>query len=502
MNERKLGILISYLNILLHTVIGFLYVPLLLCYIGTNGYGMYQLMGSVVAYLGIMDFGLTNAIVRFYARYKALQDRMGIENILAVSLRLYGGISLFVLLVGVICYHFLTAAFGSSMTAAELQSAKEIFLLLLLNLVLSLLGMIFRAVVNAEEKFLFLKGTELVQLVLQPVLIVAILQQYPSAFSVVLVQTGLNVLLILLRVYYCFARLHIRICFHGWDMALLHGFRKLALSIFAVSLIDQVFLRSNQLILGIVGGTAAVAVYSVAFLIYINYSPLSTAVSGVYLPYVSGLIAKRSSLAELSALFIRVGRYQYFLLLLVLSGFLIFGRQFIRLWAGPDFESAYWMALLIITPYTVNLIQNVGFSILQALNQYDFRAKVYLAIGVLNLALAIPLGSHYGGIGCAAATGFCMLVDSMIMNWYYSSVIGLAIKQFWQQIGKISLLGAACFAVGILMDEAWVSPKVSVFIAKMVLYTILYVALMWGIAMNEDEKNLLKRLVQRIIPGR
>lgn len=33
MNQRKLGILLSYLNIALHAVIGFLYVPILLHFI-------------------------------------------------------------------------------------------------------------------------------------------------------------------------------------------------------------------------------------------------------------------------------------------------------------------------------------------------------------------------------------------------------------------------------------------------------------------------------------
>lgn len=33
MNERKIGILLSYLNIALHAIVGFLYVPILLHYI-------------------------------------------------------------------------------------------------------------------------------------------------------------------------------------------------------------------------------------------------------------------------------------------------------------------------------------------------------------------------------------------------------------------------------------------------------------------------------------
>lgn len=57
MNERKLGILLSYLNITLHAVIGFLYVPLLLHYIGKSGYGLYQLMGSLIAYLALWISG-------------------------------------------------------------------------------------------------------------------------------------------------------------------------------------------------------------------------------------------------------------------------------------------------------------------------------------------------------------------------------------------------------------------------------------------------------------
>jgi O-antigen/teichoic acid export membrane protein len=90
MNERKLGILLSYLNIILQVIIGFLYVPILLHYIGKSEYGLYQLIGSLIAYFSIMDFGLTAAVTRFYTKYKALKDKVGMENILAISLYGYG----------------------------------------------------------------------------------------------------------------------------------------------------------------------------------------------------------------------------------------------------------------------------------------------------------------------------------------------------------------------------------------------------------------------------
>lgn len=113
---------------------------------------------------------------------------------------------------------------------------------------------------------------------------------------------------------------------------------------------------------------------------------LSTAISGVYLPHVTEIVAKNEPVKKLSDLFIKIGRYQYYLLALVASGFVIFGRDFIDIWAGKDFEEAYWITLLIIIPFTIDLIQNIGLSIMQAQNRYDFRAKVYLAMGLLTYA--------------------------------------------------------------------------------------------------------------------
>ena len=491
MNERKIGILLSYTNILLNAVLGFIYVPILLHYIGKSEYGLYQLMGSLIAYFSVMDFGLSATVIRFYTKYKALKDYRGMENILAVSLRCYGLVMVVVLLIGGVCYCFLGDAFGNSMTAAEVGEAKQIFLLLLLNIVITLSTMVFRSVINAHERFFFLKGMETIQLVMQPVLVVLVLQQHPSAFSVATVQTVLNLVLSGARVYYCFHDLHVKIHFHYWNHELFSEFKKLALSVFAVSLIDQVFWKTNQIILGIISGTAAVAVYSIA---------LSTAISGVYLPHVTGMVARKEPISNLSELFIQIGRWQYYLLALVATGFIIFGKQFIALWAGPGFEDSYTITLLIILPFTVDLIQNIGLAIMQAMNCYDFRARIYFLTGALNLLLAIPLGIKYGGIGCAVATGISMIVgNGFIMNWYYAKEIRLAIASFWRQIGRISLVTGVCLVIGYVAN-IYLLPQRGIvpFVLKAAMYTVLYVAIVYAFAMNQSEREKIQAILKKI----
>lgn len=499
MNQRKIGIFLSYLNIVFQAVIGFLYVPILLHYIGKNEYGLYQLIGSLIAYFSIMDFGLTAAVIRFYTKYKSLKDKIGMENILSISIYGYAGVTFLVLVVGAICYFNLNEIFGSSMSSGELIEAKQMFLLLLFNIAVSLSTMIFRAVINAHEKFLFLKGLETVQLICQPILVILILQKYPTAMAVAVAQTILNVVLILARIYYCFGKLHISIHFHYWNKELFSDFRRLALSVFAVSLIDQVFWKTNQIILGIVQGTGAVAVYSIASLIYMNYMALSTAISGVYLPHITEMVAKRKPISELSALFTQIGRWQYYLLALVATGFIIFGKQFIQIWAGNGFSDAYWITILIILPFTIDLIQNIGLAVLQAMNQYGFRARVYFMTGVLNLVLAIPLGIHYGGIGCAVATGFSMFLgNGIIMNIFYKKYIGLNIGDFWKQIGKITLCVLICLCVGYGINTLISSAGKVIFIVKIIFYTLFYSGMIYCFAMDSDEKNKVRKLVKKI----
>lgn len=496
MNERKIGIVISYLNIILHAVIGFIYVPLLLHYIGKSEYGLYQLIGSFIAYFSIMDFGLTAAVVRFYAKYKAVNDKVGMENILAVAARGYGIIALILFIAGVICYINLDVIFAASMTIAELATAKTLFLLLLFNIVVTLTTMMFRAVINANEKFLFLKGTETLQMVLQPVLVLLILQQYPSAVAVAIVQTFLNICLIIARVYYCFIKLKIKIKFHYLDKQLLNDIKKLALSVFVVVLIDQVFFKTNQIILGIVSGTAAVAVYSISSLIYMNYMALSTAISGVYLPHVTEIVAKNEPVKKLSDLFIKIGRYQYYLLALVASGFVIFGSDFINIWAGKDFKEAYWITLLIIIPFTIDLIQNIGLSIMQAQNRYDFRAKVYFAMGLFNLCLAIPLAKQYGGTGCAFATGLSMFLgNGLIMNWYYRKVTKLDILRFWKEIGKISIYVMSLTLVGYGLYNYQNVDSITEFIIAIAVYTVIYSFVIYTFCMNLSEKEKVAKFL-------
>ena len=51
-----------------------------------------------------------------------------------------------------------------------------------------------------------------------------------------------------------------------------------------------------------------------------------------------------------------------------MSGFIFFGPYFIKIFAGEGYELAYPVAILLMVPVTVPLIQNLGIEIQKAKN--------------------------------------------------------------------------------------------------------------------------------------
>ena len=490
-SERKIGVLLSYLNIVMQSIVNFIYIPMLLYYIGREEFGLYQLIGSLIAYLGVMECGLSGMVVRFYTKYRALGDCDGAENILAIAQRGYWIICLLVAGLGAAGYQFLPDIFSDSMSVAELDEGMELYVLMLINFVFSLLGMVYSAVINAWERFLFLRGIACVQTILNPLLVFLVLQEHPHALAVAMVGTMLNFFWIVLRYLYVRYKLNVYVVYHYWNRELLQGIGYFTLMNLIVSLVDLIFFRTNQVILGIISGTAAVALYAVAANIQNAYMNISTSISGVFLPYITEMVAKKADAGELSSLFIRIGRLQFLLLGLIASGFVVFGQEFVILWAGSDFADSYWMALLIILPFTTDLIQNIGFVILQALNRYGIRAAVHTLVGIFNIVLAIPMGMKYGGIGCAAATGFCMFLGNGIgMSYCYAHYLNLQMGKFWRQILWILLRMALLTVVAYGINYSLPKTDGVVFVVKAIVYVVAYGIVAYFCCFNEYERSL------------
>ena len=66
--NRKLGAILSIVNLLVSVLIGMVYTPICVRCLGQSDYGLYTFAFGLVGYLSILDFGFGSALVRYSSR--------------------------------------------------------------------------------------------------------------------------------------------------------------------------------------------------------------------------------------------------------------------------------------------------------------------------------------------------------------------------------------------------------------------------------------------------
>ena len=499
-NQLKAGVMLSYISLFLGNAISIIYTPIMLRLLGQSEYGLYNLVASVVSYLGLLSFGFGSAYMRYYSRYKVNDDHENIAKLNGMFLIVFSLIGVVTILAGTILVFNVDFIFGDKLTAGELSTAKILMAIMIFNIVISFPTSVFNSHITANEEYFFQKVLLMVKTVLNPFVMLPVLLMGYGSVGMVVVTTVFNIAVETSNAVFCFKKLEIKFIFHKFDFSLMKEMTIFSSYLFLNIFIDQVNWNVDKFIIGRFRGTVAVAVYGIAAQLNIYYMSLSTAISNVFIPRVNRMVAAKNDNKELTDLFTRVGRVQFILLSLICSGLIFFGQPFIKMWAGTDYNEAYPIALLLIIPVTIPLIQNLGIEIQKAKNMHQFRSWVYLFIAICNVLLSIPLTKMYGGIGAALGTAISLLIgNGLIMNWYYHKKVGLDMKRFWDQILKFMLSLLPPTVIGILIYLFVDLYHIIPFLIYVMIYIIVFCVSMWLWGMNQYEKDLIGKPIMKVL---
>ena len=499
MDQKKAGVLLSYGQTVLSTLISLVYTPVMLRLLGQSEYGLYTLVNGFISNLSLMSFGLGSAYVRYYARYEASDGEDGVAKINGMFMIIFLVIGALSLVVGGVLVTNVHNIFAAKLTPAEIETARVLMALLVVNIAVSFPCSVFTSYITAKERFFFQRLVSMIRTVLNPIVMLPLLLMGLGSVSLVLVTLVLSVVTDVSSAYYCFKKLKMRLNFGGFDFKLLREMGGFSFFIFLNMIIDQINWTVDTTILGIVSGTAATAIYGVGSQLHRYYMTISTSISGVFVPQINRIVARGEGDESLTKLFTRVGRIQFMLLMLVMTGFIFVGEPFIEAWGGGEYEGAYPIALLLMGPVTVPLIQNLGIEIQRAKNKHQFRSKVYFFMALGNVAISIPLAIRYGGMGCALGTAISMIVcNGFVMNWYYHQHIGLDMVYFWKQILRIFPAFIIPVLLGIIALHVQDFTGYGGVVRFAIPYCAVYCASLYWFAMDGSERELVNGIGRKL----
>lgn len=501
--QRKSGAILSYVSIIVSTLVQLVYTPFLIRMLGQSEYGLYSLIASIIGYLTVLDLGFGNALVVYTAKYRAQQKYDEEKRLHGMFRLIFLILGFIVAIIGIILFFNVNNMFSATMTPTELSKAKIMMLILTANMALTFPFSIYSSIINAYEKFTFQKVMSILNTILKPLIMIPLLFLGFKSIAMCLVLSFINLFVMISNYIYCRKKLNIKIKFKGFDKILFLEILGYSIFIFLGVVVDKVNWSVDQFILGAVSGTIAVSVYSVAAQINTLFVNLSTAVSGVMLPKVSKMIAKNASDEEITNEFIKVGRLQCYIVFLMITGFILVGKEFVLAWAGSDYLNAYYICVILITPAFFSLIQSLGISILQAKNMHKFRAILLFLIAFVNIFISIPLAKAYQGIGSAIGTSLAIVIGNIIiLNFYYYFKAKINVLKFWKNILAMVMKFMIPLIISIIIIKLI---PLKGFIHVIVfggVYTLLYCLNAYLIVMNDYEKALINSVIKKIFRKR
>lgn len=493
------GIILSLIAQMISIIVALVYTPIMIKILGQNEYGLYQYVTSIVNYLNLMNLGFNGAYIRYYVLAAQKNSETEIANVNGMFLKIFLFIMTLCLIAGGFIYCNI-GVLGDHLTKQDYSIAKMLLVLMVLNLSISFPNSIFVAFMSANERFVYQKVLNIIINILTPIASIPLLLIGAGSVGVVSVTLSLNILRFVMNVWYCLKKLDMKVNFGYFDNLVFKELLSYTFFIFLSDLVDQMNSNVDNFLLGRKMGTSAVAIYSVGYNLKNYYTIISWLVPEMFIPEVNRLANDDSKSSELTDVFIKVGKLNNYLVLLVLSGFFLVGNQFIILWIGEEYEKSYYVALILMISGYVPAIQTLGVNIQTAKNMHRMRSIIYFFVACMNVIMSVFLIEKFGVIGtCMGTLGAIIIGNVFFMNYYYHKKIGLDIFKFWKSVAKwiicvliITICGRSF--LGFVELNTWT--KLVIFCVS---YGLIYVTVLYTIELKKNQKHFLKKIIVQLL---
>lgn len=490
--EKKGGVLLSYIQMVSNVLVKFIYTPFLLHALGQNEYGLYSLVMSIVGYLSILDLGFGSTVTRYTVKYKEAGDKDGLYRLYSTLSLFYIIIGLIALLVCIVLSFSTQTLFGATMTPDEVQKLRIMIMLVGVNLLFSFPLQISTSVIVAYEKFIFKNGLNLLRTLLQPATMILLLYLvHIKSVGAIVVVTAFNLATYLLYYLYAVKKLDFKFSLKKLDRSMVKPLFSFSVWMFLMMVFEQLQYNSGQFILGMFQGSEVVAVWGIAMIFILNYRSLSTAISNVFIPSIMAQTFNHDTLG-IHATVSRLVRLQTAVLIFILVNFIVFGKEFLQLWAGETYVDAYKCSLIVMIPQTLALVLDFCYLLQMAENKLKYRtitvfSSFFVAFFIIYILKGINLVTY------AYVMSLSMTFGLIIFVLLYIKKYGISVGRVLGDFAKVAL-PPLLFALlpFYLRQRGFVLTKSTgllEFLLEIVLFNILLVVAIWFFSLNSEEKK-------------
>jgi O-antigen/teichoic acid export membrane protein len=449
-----------------------------------------------------MDFGMSSAVSRFVSNFRACNNQKGIDAFLGLAIKFFALICTIVAVILTIVYFNIQSIY-SNLTATELSSFKVVFIITSIFVVTCFPVNICNGILNAYEEYIWLKGIDIINRVGTVITTIIALTLGGGIFALISINGMFNILSFGIKIVICKTKTPIHVTFAKDKSISLKDIFSFSIWTTIGSVAQQMIFNIIPSMLAMVANTMAITLYGFANVIEGYVFTITQAINGLFMPRVSRDIVADKDAKKVLPLMIKVGRINQSIITLLLIGITVLGQEFVHLWVGDEYSSLYFCILFLAFPYYISASQQIANTSITVLNKVKYYALINLATGLLNLVGSYFVCRAWGVVGVCAFTGLSFMLRIILLNIVYKSVLHIDIWEFFKECQvkmfppTLIILCLSWLAAHFLSFSAegmlgWIYFGIKVFVV-----CIIYIAVMWSVGWNSEEKQLLKSFVKK-----
>jgi O-antigen/teichoic acid export membrane protein len=483
------GTLTRYVLLGVNIALGIFLMPFTMHHLGQANYGLWMLVASMTAWFQLLDLGYGNGLVRQITQADAQGRDEEVNAVLSTFLVVYGAIGVVALgATGLVALAVLPRF--PTLDPAQVATAQWVLLILGARVAIGFPMAIFGAVTTARQRFAVTGIIAIVVALLQGTATYVILV---SGYGLVPLVAGTTSLNLLSYVAYVVVA---RRTFPGMRLSLARFSRRqvrevtaFSLYLFLISMAVQVGVGVDNLIIGAMIGTSAIAVYTVAVRLAEFQRQLCGQFSGLLFPLVVRFHANgdahalRSTLLEGTRL--ALGLVGGLTLCLI-----VFGRDLVALWMGAGFEGSVVPLYVLAAAGIVMVAQGPTGMILLGTDRHRLVAWASVADLLLNLALSLALIGRFGLTGVALGTALpYAAINLFVLMPAACRAVGIPVASFVRMAAAptlVALVPASLVAMALTGSAG--DPSLTGLLVYAPVVGMTYVLAFWSVGLNARDR--------------
>jgi O-antigen/teichoic acid export membrane protein len=473
---------------------GFFLTPFLLHQLGTESYGVWVLVGSIVAYGWLLDFGIGGAVTKYVAEYRVSGQVERLRRLVATAL----GLSVILGLVTAALAALLALVLPLLISSPTLDQSSLGWLVFLMgaNVAVSIPCAIAGAVLLGLHRFDVANLISIAWLVLSTTAVVVVLLAGGDVTAMVAVQLPITLGMQVPSVWAIY-RLAPELQFGRTKPSpnLVRTVAGYSWAVLVLSLAFRLQTKTDELVVGACVSIAAVTPYSIAHRLSEAANLFTTQFVRVLLPVASELHGADDR-ARIRMLYVASTRLTLAMFLPIGCILFILPGPLLTAWVGPEYADAATLVVILTLASLVDSIQWPAEFILQGMNRHRPLAFIALGSALANLGLSIILANQIGTIGVAIGTLVPTAVEALCFVLPYAMrVTGTSLPQFISE-GVLPTVIPAIPSAAVLLFLASMTQPTSllslglVAVAGMVAYGVTYLSFGAGVLERQAYRRM------------